>query len=209
MCNRYANTVSYSQYIEVFDEIGMPIVSPARDAAPNLEPLENIAPTDLAPVVRPANGGVELRRLRWGLIPWYHTRSVKDWKFLTTNARYETLGTTKPFESAFEKRRCLVPVSRFFEWTGEKGKKTKWSFSRVDGDWFCFAGLWDRALTADGEIESYSLVTTAAGPDMAKYHNRQPVILERSAYAGWMNHATLPDAAVMPSETGVLKVQKI
>jgi putative SOS response-associated peptidase YedK len=209
MCNRYANIVPYSQYLEIFSQLGIPVVFPTPDAAPNLEPLENIAPSVMAPVLRPVKSGVELRHLRWGMIPRFHTKSVKEWKVLTTNARVETLASTKTFKDACAKRRCLVPVSRFFEWTGEKGNKTKWSFSRSDGEWFCFAGLWDQAHTTDGDIESYALVTTAAGPDVAPYHNRQPVILERSAYAGWMDHAALPESSVMPSQAGVLKVEKL
>ena len=207
MCNRYTNTIAYRDYVETLRQLGIAIISPSPDAAPNLEPLENIAPTTIAPVLRPVSGGVELCRLRWGLIPWFHKKGVKEWKFLTTNARYETLATTKTFKSAFEKRRCLVPVSTFFEWTGEKGKKTKWSFSRADGQWFCFAGLWDRADTSDGVIESYALITTEAGPDVAPYHNRQPVILERPDYAGWMKDARMPEGAVKPLDVGLLKVE--
>ncbi len=205
MCNRYANTISYSQYLETFKQIGIPLVSPA--APPNLEPLQNIAPTNIAPVLRPVEGGIELCRLRWGLIPWFHQKAIKEWKMLTTNARYETLKTTRSFKSAFEKRRCLIPCTRFYEWTGEKGRKTKWNFSRTDKDWFCFAGLWDRAHTADGDIESYALVTTEAGPDVVAYHNRQPIILERSDYRAWLNTGELRAAIVKPPEAGILKVE--
>jgi len=64
MCNRYANTIGYSEYVEALSRIGLTIVSP--QAAPNLEPMENIAPTSVAPILRPAEGGLELCRLRWG-----------------------------------------------------------------------------------------------------------------------------------------------
>jgi putative SOS response-associated peptidase YedK len=206
MCNRYANTIAYSQYVEAFTQLGIPLVSPA--GAPNLEPQENIAPTNSAPILRPLDDGVELCRLRWGLIPWFHKKGVKEWKMLTTNARYEGLTTSRTFKHAFEKRRCLVPLSHFYEWTGEKGHKTKWSFSRKDDAWFCFAGLWDRADTSEGTVESYALLTTAAGPDVAPYHNRQPVILERSAYRAWMGTGALPASAIKPLQTGLLKVEQ-
>src|SRR5438874_6189128 len=156
MCNRYANRIGYRQYADVFRELNIPIVRPGPESAPNLEPLNNIAPTTVAPIIRPVDGGVELVSLRWGLIPWFHAKGIKEWKMLTTNARWETLTTTRTFKTAAANRRCLIPVSEFYEWTGEKGSKTKWSFTRSDGDWFCFAGVWDRAQTADGDIESYA-----------------------------------------------------
>lgn len=61
-----------------------------------------------------------------GLIPWFRKKTVKEWKPLTTNAGSETIETTASFKSAFTRRRCLIAVSSFYEWTGEKGKKTKW-----------------------------------------------------------------------------------
>jgi putative SOS response-associated peptidase YedK len=34
--------------------------------------------------------------------------------------------------------RCAGP--HFFEFTGTKSPKTKWKFTKVGEDWFCFAG---------------------------------------------------------------------
>ena len=209
MCNRYANKVGYREYVDAFSDINLPLVFPTPDTAPNLEPLENIAPTTIAPIIRPVSGGVELISLRWGLIPWFHAKSIKDWKMLTTNARWETLTTTRTFKSAAAQRRCLIPVSQFYEWTGEKGRKTKWSFARSDGEWFCFAGIWDRAQTEDGVIDSYALITTVAGPDVAPYHDRQPVTLERAEYASWLTGGGFPDAAVYITRTGQLTVSQV
>ena len=63
--------------------------------------------------------------MRLGLIPWFHKKSIKEWKVLTTNARSETIATIASYKSAFAHRRCLIPVSAFYEWTGEKTPKTK------------------------------------------------------------------------------------
>ena len=187
MCNRYANRVSYRQYVEEFSETRIPLVSPLPSSAPNLEPRDNIFPTERAPVLRPVDGGLELAELRWGLIPWFHKGPVKQWKPLTTNARSETITTTPSFRSAFLRRRCLIPASSFYEWTGEKRGKTKWSLRIEGADWFCFAGVWDRAHTADGEIESYALVTAPPSPSFEKYHDRQPLILRREEYTAWLD----------------------
>ncbi len=203
MCNQFANRVSYRAYVETLGRLGMPLVSPAPHHAPNLEPRDAIKPTDKAPVLRPVSGGLELTELRWGLIPGTYKGTLKDWKYLTTNARAETVATTQTYREAFKSRRCLVPVSRFYEWTGEKGRKTKWSFTRSDGEWFCFAGLWDKAATKDGAIESFSFLTTEAGPDVAPYHNRQPIILERNQYAGWLD-LTLPLSDIIKPQKGIL-----
>ena len=52
MCNDYGNHVPYSAYVEAFSEIKVPFV--AAGAAPNLEPRDDIWPTEMAPVIRRA-----------------------------------------------------------------------------------------------------------------------------------------------------------
>ncbi|WP_407932532.1 MULTISPECIES: SOS response-associated peptidase family protein [Acidiphilium] len=43
-------------------------------------------------------------------------------------------------------------------------------------DWWSFAGLWDKAETAEGPLESFAIITTEAGEDSRAPPNRQPVI---------------------------------
>jgi putative SOS response-associated peptidase YedK len=111
---------------------------------------------------------------------------------MCTNARAETVSTTPAFRESFRRRRCLVPATHFFEWTGDKGAKVMWKFTLTGAEIFCFAGLWDRAETSDGAVESFTILTRAAGPDCAPYHTRQPVILDRHDWETWLNLAADP-----------------
>ena len=191
MCNRYGYLAPVSRLADAFSEIRIPLVFEGG-AVPNLEPRDHIRPTDTASIVRPLDAadpgaGVELTQARWWLIPFFHTKAIKDWKPMCTNARAETVATTATFREPFRRRRCLVPATHFFEWTGEKGAKTMWRFTRAGSDLFCFAGLWDRAGTADGVVESFTILTCAPGPDCAPYHTRQPVILEPDLWRHWLD----------------------
>ena len=67
MCNDFGNHIPYSAYLEEFSQIRVPIVFPT--AAPNLEPRDDIWPTEPAPVFRRREHGVELVQLRWGFPP--------------------------------------------------------------------------------------------------------------------------------------------
>ena len=64
MCNDFGNNVPYSAYLAAFSQIRVPVVFPV--AAPNLEPRDDIWPTEPAPVFRRREEGVELVQLRWG-----------------------------------------------------------------------------------------------------------------------------------------------
>ena len=57
MCNDFGNNVPYSDYLAAFSQIRAPVVFPT--AAPNLEPRDDIWPTDTATVFRRREEGVD------------------------------------------------------------------------------------------------------------------------------------------------------
>jgi len=213
MCNRFKQTLTWREYVAGFHEAGLPILRPGPEAAPNLEPRPDVRPTNTVPVVRSVEAddprlGVELVQLRWGLIPWWHRGGAKDFKFLCTNARSETVTTTRTYKDAFARRRCLVPADGFYEWTGPKGSKTKWLFTSADQPWFCFPGVWERWDSPEGPLETFTIMTTAPGPDAAPYHDRQPVILERDQWAMWLNLTADVSGLLSAGSAGKLKVEQ-
>jgi putative SOS response-associated peptidase YedK len=192
MCNRYGYNHPLQRLIDEFSKLG-PINWDQLE--PNA-PLDQIRPTDRAPIIRPVDGALELGMVRWGLIPNTWRGPVKAWAAQLrgnplTNARSETVATASTFRDAYAARRCLVPATKYFEWTTDperpKGKKLMWKFSVPDQETFAFPGIWDHAETTDGPIDSFTLLTSAPGPDQAVYHNRQPVILERAQWADWLD----------------------
>jgi len=64
MCNDYGNRIPYSEYIEAFSHLKISLF--ARGGPPNLEPRDDIWPTDLAPIIRAAAEAAELIQLKWG-----------------------------------------------------------------------------------------------------------------------------------------------
>src|SRR5215213_4868518 len=67
MCNDYGNRIPYSAYLEAFSQLKVRLFAPG--GAPNLEPRDDIWPTDVAPIIRAGKGGAELIQLRWGFPP--------------------------------------------------------------------------------------------------------------------------------------------
>jgi hypothetical protein len=126
MCDRYGYQHPYNRLVDEFSD-----VRPVQWAGgePNA-PSDQIRPTERAPILRPVADGLELVELRWGLIPWFHKGALKDFRGgLNTNARSETVSTLASFKGPYAHRRCLVPANYYFEWTGEKRRKTMWKFT--------------------------------------------------------------------------------
>ena len=103
-------------------------------------------------------------------------------------------------------RSVSVPASHFFEFTGTKSPKTKWKFTKVGEDWFCFAGLW-RPMAAGGE--AFTLLTTEPSADVAPIHDRQMAVLERSDWAAWLEQTETETDLLRALPPGSLKVEQV
>ena len=77
-------------------------------------PNFNIAPTQYLPVVT-NNDPNHFNIFRWGLIPYWSKDSKIAFKLI--NSRAETLDQNSMFKSAFNKRRCIIPLDGFYEWS--------------------------------------------------------------------------------------------
>ncbi len=130
-----------------------------------------VRPTDPLGFIRANRDRAEAARGRWGLVgPGMDLQQAK--KYATFNARAETVQTSRTFADAFRHRRCLVPLSAFWEWPEVDGKKTRTRITRKDGLPLVVAGLWSSWRDADGEHDSVTVVTVEAGEDLAHVHDR-------------------------------------
>jgi putative SOS response-associated peptidase YedK len=157
----------------------------------NLQPRYNIAPTDTIDVVRlDANGRRELVPMRWGLVPFFHKGTLKEFRAATFNARVETIDAAPTFRPAFNKgRRCIIPISGFYEWTGDKKDRQPHYFTAADGaPVMALAGLWERWNDPDTleEMLSATIIVGAASKWMRKYHDRMPMMLDPKDFDGWL-----------------------
>src|SRR2546426_6202108 len=180
MCGRYALSETPAAIRAHFDVPSVP---------PQFAPSHDVRPTERAPIIRlnPLSVKRESTLARWGLVPSW----AKDLRFgaRCINARIETLASLQAYRAAFRNRRCLVPVSAFFEWSGPSGHRTKWRIRPQDQALFGLAGLWERWFDPDsGEpVDTYTIVTTAAHERLVELHDRMPVLVAPDRYASWLD----------------------
>jgi putative SOS response-associated peptidase YedK len=169
----------------------------------------NIAPTQEAPVIRAEAGGArELRLLRWGLVPSW----AKDLKVGTKmiNARSEGAEEKPAFRAAIRQRRCVVPASGFFEWQGDAGRKQPFAITVPEQPLLAFAGLWERWKPRDGEpVETFTIMTTDANEQVARIHDRMPVILPMDAIDTWLTGPAEAARALLKPWAGPLQLRAV
>lgn len=136
----------------------------------------------------------ELQQMEWGLIPFWvkNAEQAADIANKTLNAKAETIFELPSFRAAILKRRCIIPVTGFYEWRHFK-KKTYPYFIYPEGSKVYFlAGIWEEWTDKEtGEIKrTCSILTTAANGMMEQIHNtkkRMPLILDSINARKWLS----------------------
>ncbi|SCV00441.1 LAMI_0G05072g1_1 [Lachancea mirantina] len=183
MCGRYALNYSGEELNQRLHQMNFE-VQLSRDNISGHEPSFNVAPTQDAPVY---TTGHELRYMKWGLVPQW-TKDVSQAKlYKTFNARTESLGTSKMWKVPCQRKRCVVPVSGYYEWITKNKTKVPYYVTRKDRQVMFLAGLWDRVPHED--FYSFTIITSPAPPNMKWLHFRMPVIFTPGSkeWDAWMD----------------------
>jgi putative SOS response-associated peptidase YedK len=182
MCGRFTNKLTWEDIVRLYR---LPFSAPPH----NLRPRYNICPTDTIDTIVVEEGKRALVPMRWGLVPRWWSKTLKDIKLATFNARAETV-TTKPFfRDAFKRTRCLIPVSGYFEWRDTPGGKQPWYFTARDGSAaLTVAGLWDQWKNPEtGELlKTCTMIVTEPNEFVAEIHDRMPVLLTEKQFEPWL-----------------------
>lgn len=164
-------------------------------------PLFNVAPTACVPILRrSADGSLTLDGARWGLVPaWWKKDAAPSHTF---NARSEEAAQKPMWRHALQGARCLLPARGWYEWDAEEkvrvesGRllKQPWFITSDDSEILAFAGLWS-VLEREGRdpLLSCAILTRAAEGDIARIHNRMPVVLAPEQHADWLHPRAGPD----------------
>ena len=193
MCNDYRLKVDIEAIRQDFEDIRVRIRFP--EGIPNLQPRDDIKITDVGPIVRASTeaGTAELVQRRW------------SWPGPNKKPVYNFRSEGREFASG----RCLILADGFYEFTApadpKQKRKDKWLFTKTDEDWFCIAGIWRSSDVG----EAFTMLTTAPGPDVAPYHNRQVVVLDRGDRAAWLDPSVPARDVLKPSPAGSLQVQQV
>lgn len=198
MCGRFA----FFQEVEpLVDDLG------AVDLTdPTLRARWNIPPT--APIhvvtesIDKSTGEVlrALRMARWGLLPPF--AQELSFSARTFNARRESLAQKPSFRGSMGRYRALVPMDGYYEWVRDTGggRKQPYFISAADGSPLLMAALvsWWRgpgghegpAASGDGAfLLTATIITREASGELARVHERTPVMLQRSQIDDWLDTA--------------------
>lgn len=128
----------------------------------------------------------------WGIVPQnkdseeisdYYKEAVRFGGGL--NAQSEKLQEHFIYKKSVKSRRCIIPVTGFFEPHEYQGKKYPYFIKDKNDDVLSLAGIY----TIINQVVTFTILTKPASPLFSKIHNkknRQPVILDKDFEQNWL-----------------------
>jgi putative SOS response-associated peptidase YedK len=146
-----------------------------------------IRPTNVVPVIAPGKNGKKAAfPMKWGFqIP---KRS------LIVNARTETAAEKPTFKEAWEKHRCIIPASWYYEWehlignAGQKKNGDKYMIQPRGSSMTWLAGLY---RIEDG-LPVFTVLTKEPTEELRRIHDRMPLIFPKDLIDDWIRPDTNP-----------------
>lgn len=131
-------------------------------------------------LMRPTDSGVvamrdgSLVKMRWGF--------ERSWSNAIVNAREDKLKGI--WSDAFLERRCLIPMTSYFEWGGSRGRRQTYEFLPATSTMLWVAGIWEEHQTLG---RCYNMVTTTPNRMVSAYHSRMPALLSQDQLEGYLD----------------------
>jgi putative SOS response-associated peptidase YedK len=211
MCGRAYQTFTEDELAARYDTDRL-----KREPLRTVKTNYNLAPTHLSPIILIRDGTRCLDFFRWGLVPAWATDIRSADRYSLINARAEEVNEKRSYQAAFVKRRCLVPVSGFYEWhRPNKGPKVPYAIHLADDSIMSLAGIWEywQNTKAKQEVYSFSILTVAANALMEPIHNRMPVILNKNDEQTWLDPNNYDTKALLefakPCDSNILRAYQI
>ncbi len=145
-----------------------------------------VRPTNIVPVIAPdKNGSRKVFPMVWGF-------RFSGIAHPIVNARVETAGQKPAFRESWQRRRCIIPASYYFEWEHvQKGNRMvagdKYAIQIPGQEVTWLAGIYRIESMDNGfRYPVFTILTRMPSPALARIHNRMPVVLSSDMLIPWI-----------------------
>lgn len=155
-----------------------------------------IRPTDMAAVIAPNRSG------RMSIFPMVWGYTIPGVQHPVVNARVESAGQKKSFREDWMKHRCIIPASYYFEWehirrpNGRVQAGNKYAIQPRGSNVTYLAGLYRMEEAREFQYPIFTVLTREPTPELAKIHDRMPLILPENKLEEWIHPGGRPEEVI-------------
>jgi putative SOS response-associated peptidase YedK len=174
MCGRFESKKIDKAVVEMFHQKKLKI---ELDREIEKRAEEDIRPTQKILGVLKQKDNYLMTKVNWGI-------KFSDESPLIFNSRIETIKEKKYWKTLFEKYKCLVPMTGFYEWKKEGAGKTKYKIYLPEIEIFFVPAIYHQ----DKEKNIFaSLITTTPNKFIKPIHHRMPIIFDFDEAVKFLN----------------------
>lgn len=145
----------------------------------------DICPTDMAAVLAPnKEGRAAVFPMIWGFAAGADTKPV-------INCRLETAAVRPLWKDSWQRRRCVIPASWYYEWgcpsPEDGGRKEKFVIQPRGAEITYLAGLYRFEEHQGVQVPVFAVITREPVPPVSNIHDRMPLILSRESLPEWIS----------------------
>ena len=189
MCTRFYIEPMTEELKEILDEVQRTLLrNRFIRAGSAVRTSGEIRPTDVVPVLAPGKDGRKaVFPMKWGF--------QGPGRSLIVNARSETAARKPTFREAWERHRCIVPASWYYEWehltdrSGQKSVGDKYMIQPRGTSVTWLAGLY---RIEDG-LPVFTILTREPSEELRRIHERMPLILPAEKIDDWIRPDSRPE----------------
>ena len=164
-----------------------------------------VRPTNIVPVIAPN------RAVARNVFPMVWGFTLPRSSSPMVNARMETASTKPTFKESWERRRCIVPASYYFEWehlinaaTGKAKTGDKYMIQPKGSAVTWLAGLYRIENISDIQVPVFTILTREPSEEIRFIHDRMPVILPGKTVEKWIKPDSKPDEIIKEAMTDMV-----
>lgn len=154
----------------------------------------NVVPGERVPVIYTDKTEIKIILMEWGLIPSLHSLENRI-RFI--NAEIETINDKSFFHNLVDQKRCLVPMSGFYEWDNKTSPQESYYFYLPYRELFMVAGIWNATKINNQVTYTFSILTKEADANVGCINNRMPVIVTPANHQSWLQDSAFDATAFL------------
>ena len=164
MCGRFINLTKTSSLKKKFD-----IVSPQTKDLISY----NISPSQTSNIIFKKNI-INIDESKWGY-SFFDKKNNQEKNII--NSRIETINNKVLFKESYYKRKCIIPLNGYYEWSLIDNNKIPFFIHIPPCEPMYLAGIWKYINFKKDDKKVFTIITKNANDNIRKIHHRMPIVL--------------------------------
>ena len=164
MCGRFINLTKTSSLKKKFDIVSSQI----KDLT-----SYNISPSQTSNIIFKKNV-INIDESMWGY-SFFDKKNNQEKNII--NSRIETINNKVLFKESYYKRKCIIPLNGYYEWSLIDNNKIPFFIHIPPCEPMYLAGIWKYINFKKDDKKVFTIITKNANENIRKIHHRMPVLL--------------------------------